>query len=108
MKHLKTYEKTINKPDIWDYVVCTDDYNSDMKNFLENNIGKYICVGLTYPYIYVIEYEKPPIELKHYFGYDYSGNIIKNSTSVKEVEIVYWSKNKIDCERYIAANKYNI
>jgi hypothetical protein len=104
MKHLKTYENLNTLPKIGDYVVCKDLSNPTkiLGDFININIGK-ITSKKSEDEFY-IQYENVPPEIQEYFKY----SNIKNTRYFLDNEILFWSKNKTDCEVYISSNKYNI
>jgi len=102
MKHLKTYEK-LNEPQIGDYVICEESSQIGDKRtiqFISNNIGQFIKWN-TYPnssrYPFIIYYETASVNL-----------FSKKTREMNLKEIIYFSKNKEDCEDYLAAKKYNL
>lgn len=110
MKHLKIFEDIKTKPEIGDYVICNEivDFNQEeLENFLNNNIGQYVCLkpsGESFPYL--IQYKNIPKELLSNFIKDYNG--FSHVRDVNLREIVHKSKNKKDLETYIISNKYNL
>ena len=103
MKYIKTYEQNI-EPQVGDYVICQDgsysvENNYEKKTFISNNIGKiikYDTGSASYPYI--VYYETAP---SNYFTMGKTRPMGRN-------EIMHFSKNKEDCEIYLAAKKYNL
>jgi len=105
----KIFEK-LNEVKIGDYVVMnplTGNNSSATKvleilnNFLTNNIGQIVDV---LPDYFRVKYKKSPIELSG-LGY-FSPDHIR--CFLRENRIMFKSKNKEDCEAFIAANKYNL
>ena len=119
MKYIKTYEG-LKKPEIGDYVVCEEDVDEltpkkdyiDVHNFTSNNVGVYVIHknNTNNDFHYVIKYENIPEELEIDFMDDDTDNY-NEFTSCRRMslgEIVYWSKDKEDCEVYLSTKKYNI
>ena len=96
----KLYEEiNQNEPEEGDYVICSE-YEKDIKDFIENNVGQYVHyeVGARYPYD--IEYNIPDNIIKIYFE--------NNCRRFSFDEIKYWSKDKDELESFLAAKKYNL
>ena len=110
MKHLKTYEQN-NGDDLQidDYVVCKENegISKDISDFTSNNVGQFIENMISYdvPY-YIVAYENVPKEIMHYFSDGSSLSHLGRRMYISE--IIYFSKNKLDCETYISASKYNL
>ena len=130
MKHLKTFEATIEDndhtkpPQPGDYVICEEE-NSNLANleyFLENNIGQFIKYrtpndeNVNYRTIpnkhsYIVQYHnpKPPLAIINYFKYS---NRYNNCRFMSIDEIKYWSPNKKELENILEirslSNKFNI
>jgi hypothetical protein len=109
MKHLKTYEKNNNNPQIGDYVICSSiSGGHKLNNFLSQNIGQYIEENnpsqskVSSLWAYIIKYENIPNSL---ISANFNG---KNYRYVTRNEIIMWSPNKEDLETYIDQNKYNL
>jgi len=97
----KIYEN-LSKPQVGDYVVCQDLDRSlprQTLEFISNTIGELIKYkkGTLFPYI--IYYKDSP--QNNHFQYH-------NQRMMQLKEILFWSKNKEDCEDYLAAKKYNL
>lgn len=103
MKHLKLYEELNNKPKLYDYVVCSPDeidcntYEKTVKlqNHVANNPGQIIEI---YPK------NAEPYKVKYTFGPD----IFDANIPFSLEEILYFDKNKENCEAFIQALKYNL
>ena len=116
MKYLRLYEQN-SMPQIGDYVVCRmdarmDALKEDLKifiDFFDNNIGRVekmtndnMREDLPSTYLeYPIVYTGVPKRMKDFFNYSDYRYMLKS-------EIVFWSKDKDDCEIYIMTNKYNL
>lgn len=97
LKHLRTFE--LNKPQIGDYVIMSSGSNSyEIKNFIENNIGRIADISYDRYYLYV-RYENVPITIKNIFG---------RARQFNESNVVHISKNEEDLKAIIAQNKYNL
>lgn len=90
MKYIKTYEN-LEEPQIGDFVVINVSHITNFKDFIENNVGKIIKTDAHINWPYEIQYD-----------------IIKKSIITSRKEILYFSKNKEDCEAYLASKKYNL
>jgi len=115
MRHIKTYENTIDNPKLGDYVICfekldidNDDDNNDYMEFLSNNIGKIVLIdyyrGNSIKFDYLVEYNNIPKKLTVYFQ-DYD---IPNTRPMDIDEIVEFSESKEDLVMKITSNKYNL
>jgi hypothetical protein len=109
MKHIKHFE-SINNPKIGDYVVC---YEEDeitksikdipgFKNFLSNNVGRYINVFDSDVFPYEIQYENIPIHLQEYYFND------DGTRQFSRKQILFHSKDKEKAKLFIQAIKYNL
>ena len=99
MKYIKTFESKLT-PQIGDYVICKDEYNTVIQDFISNSIG-IIIPGETGRKYYTVKYENIPRSIRTYFRIDGDRSFGKN-------DIVYHSKNKEDLEHFVQANKYNL
>jgi len=120
MKYIKTFENLTDEPQIGDYVVCEDsvfnknDGSRDEKiiDFITNNVGQYIQdndgkFGSGF-YKYVIKYENVPSDVSGFeFIVNGDGELDKIRIMTRK-EILFYSKNKKDCEEFIVAKKYNV
>jgi len=114
MKYLKKYESIKNEePQIGDYVLVNSDisYNSDkFEKFISNSIGIIVKINLSKSLL--IKYKKIPANIKYVFRYrdtiKGSSNQTNNSILIGPNDILYYSKNKEDCEIYLAQQKYNL
>lgn len=95
--------KKVMLPHIGDYVVCNiiDNFDTEFQNFTKNSIGKII----DYKGVYCCEYENIPEKIDKFFGEYKDGT--KFITALSN-EIIFYSENKEDVERYLKAKKYNI
>ena len=104
----KIYE-AINqgKPEVGDYVICDDILaEGPVKNFILNNIGKYITYNKNTHYSYIIEYDNIPNDIIQKFKKNaFHGD---NCKRMGIDEIKYWSKDKEELEEILAENKYNL
>lgn len=117
MKHLKRFENlNTNKPQLGDFVICDENAvsNSESKKFIKSTIGKYIKYlysgkDIVEDYRYVIEYEDVPFDLRR-DSYDFSWEAGSNQLCIRAniKEILMWSSDRKDLERYIDTMKYNI
>jgi len=102
MKHLKTYEMIEEEPQIGDWVVCKDqspaipDKEAD---FISSNIGKISKFNGSDTYFHYIVYYKDSENNRYFVGHERKMN---------RKEIIYHSKNKEDCEAFLAMNRYNL
>jgi len=121
MRYLKTYESIIDGPQIGDYVICDEGYDEwsmtpygkKLANFINNNIGNVVKIRKGTKFNqknkYTIQYQNIPIELEQAFNTWGNKNIKDYKIryfSIKEIK--YYSKNKEDCEAYLASKKYNL
>jgi len=112
MKYIKTYESLNNEPEIGDYVLCTDLFNSGDKlvNFIETNIGQFVRYSkdediehkYAKNYPYMIQYNIPDYffsddEIHDYFT-PINDNDIKLCRIMKRNEILYFSPDKKNVE----------
>ena len=99
MKYIKTYEENIDSPQIGDYVITY--FQQQAPANIENVVGKIINVDISPSgnLIYDIEYM--------WINNKEVGNGRITLSHQKE-DMIYWSKNKEDCEAYLSANKYNL
>ena len=109
MKYLRTYEK-LDEPQIGDYVVCMEELSSDKDSlsvikFLTNNVGQFIIKNdnSIFKFFYLIKFENVPKRLSGKF---FDGS--KGCRRMSRDEILYFSKDKEDCEIFINAKKYNL
>lgn len=102
MKHLKKFEKLHNL-EAGDYVICYEEsrLGTDIGNFINNNIGKYLYYEKDNTYHYGVKYENIPIELR-------SGFTVNNIRWFDEREILYYSKDKKELELKLQSLKYNL
>jgi hypothetical protein len=97
------------EPKIGDYVICYDG-QSDLEDFLANNVGKIIKKSKNgYGHKnhlgkYLVLYKNIPVE----FEEDFKFNNIDGTRPMRRYEILYFSNKEKDCEMYINTNKYNI
>jgi len=92
MKHLKTFENISKGPQVGDYVVCETDQEKVYAQFVRSNVGLITRIIFLSSYPYEIEYSHTFLGTQFFY---------RN-------EIVFWSKNKKDCEMFLDANKYNL
>jgi hypothetical protein len=106
MKHLKIYEElNIGEPNVGDYVICTNNFfNENLREFLQNNIGRIINGEKSSMDYYIVFYEDIDDDLNKYFNELADGYEIP----IFESEILYWNKNKEELQYIIDANKYNL
>lgn len=108
MKHIKTYENTIGKPKLGDYVICSENANYDMHEFISKNIGKIVLTVYqptnTVKYDYLVQYNNIPENLNIYFE-DYGAS---NARPMDIDEITEFSENRENLEFVLNANKYNL
>ena len=98
MKHLKLFENYNNTPEEGDYVVANwDKFKDSYQNFLLHNIGEISHVYGNGEYEVLYDPKSLPAEFN-------SDNVFL----FPEEQILYWSNNKNDCERYLATKKYNV
>ena len=94
-----------SKPQVRDYVICRAFFNNEYLNiFLFENIGQIIRIDDISRYQYIVKYnisKDLTEDLRTFF--DNAGH-----RYFQENEIVHFSKNKEDCEAYLAALKYNL
>lgn len=113
MKHLKTYENVNNnESQVGDYVLCkpnnmdvlfgTKNQKTNLKNFIQNNIG--IIKKITADEIQV-KYHDVPFTINKFFNYD-------NTLSFELDEIIISSSDiediKKEYELRFTSNKYNL
>ena len=105
MKFIKKFED-LGGPQVGDYVVCEDTvYGFELQNFTNSHVGRFIKEEDGF---YIIKYENVPRNLKFDMTYANRNNSYSDVAIMNEGEIKYWSKDKEDCEAYLAAKKYNI
>jgi hypothetical protein len=103
MKYLKLFEN-INEPQIGDYVLCKEMDSNDKKllEFIDNNVGRIVDTKPetdVFTELFVIKYKNIP------FDNNWQN---KNTRYFLREEILFWSKDKEDCEAFLNAKKYNI
>ena len=109
MKYLKTFEDTIKddiKPQIGDYVIINSESEfSEVKNFINNSIGRIVDFDDEANTPAVVEFENIPNKIKFYFR-------IRNTRSFFYEQIKYFSPNKEECLDMLPlladSNKYNL
>jgi len=106
--YIKTFEKiNIGSPKKGDWVICNEE--SNLKNFLNNNIG--FCYGYKErdEYKYRVGYpDNIPRNFENKFNRTlYNGENLMARIFSKS-EILYWSKDKNELEAILASNKYNL
>ena len=103
MKHIKPYKNRKSKIKVGDYVICESSSHNqiELKNFIDNSIGKIIKCPFDTSFLYRIKYENIPPKLVGFF--DAVGD---RGFSVSQ--IVAHSKDKGELEDILAANKYNL
>ena len=100
MKHLKSYENNNTIPKKGNYVLMsTDHLDVDVKNFINNNIGKIVNNIMSKNSSVMIKYENVPENIEEYF--------IPYRT-FSQHQILYFSPNKEDVKRQLTANKFNL
>jgi hypothetical protein len=112
-------EVSLTKPEEGDYVIVTenDHRNAKLNNFLKNNIGQIVKIekdGELDSVSYYIQFQKVPEDLQYFFEYGSSsffvitGIKIKNTRIFVKNEILFYSKNREDCEIFLTAKRYNL
>jgi len=104
-KSYETIEDTIEdkSPQLEDYVICKDNEETHLNEFLNNNIGVIKdIVEETYPFD--VQYENIPKNLSAHFGF----GGVKNDRVMSREEILYFSDDKEKLEQIILNNKYNL
>lgn len=97
------------EPKIGDYVVCYDG-DSELKDFMFNNIGQIVKINKKgYGHKnnlghYLVKYKNYPKELENEFTWD----DIDGGRPMRKYEILHFSKNKKELEMFIQMNKYNL
>lgn len=121
MKHILTYEKLKSNPQIGDYVLCIDRYetvNKKVIEFIENNIGQIveytklsgdISPEMKKVYPYVVKYKIP----KDFFSFDeFNDNFTVDERPklrlMGKKEIIFFSPNLKDAKDFLTAKKFNI
>ena len=122
MKYLNTFNESIKDgPQIGDYVIC-DEKCCDIESqiFTSENIGQIFDNISNRRYKYVVKYDNVPENLQQQFSNAITNfcneeQIIKFAlqkkckwTVMSQEEVIFWSKNKEDCETYLISNKYNL
>lgn len=101
MKHLKIFEEyfiPLSKPEEGDFVVANwDKFKDSYQNFLLHSIG--VISKVYYNGEYEVLYD--PKGILPEFNSD-------NLFIFTEEQILYWSRNKKNCEKYLATKKYNL
>ena len=98
MKHIKLFENYNNTPEVGDFVVANwDKFKDSYQDFLLSNIGEISKVYYNDEYEVLYDSTSLPSE----FNSD-------NKFLFPEDQILYWSRNKKDCEKYLATKKYNL
>ena len=119
MKYIKTFEslQNQNEPQVDDYVVVIRDidYGDDSskhkeyKDYISNNVGQVIKKNIKYLSVF---YENIPEEFKFWHTNINIGKLGNSKIlKVKDVEyknVAFFSKNKEECEIFIASKKFNI
>jgi len=98
------YEMDENEPQIGDYAICkeTGTNASDRQiNFVSDNIGNIVEYRPNLKFKYIVYYENAPEKLFTFGGKD-------KFRQMSREEIIYYSKNKEDCEVYMDTTKYNL
>ncbi len=136
MRYIKAYENINNTElKVGDYVLCKDltelsknnqffDTQKIFKNFISKNVGKIIKIDNQLENSIFVSYKNIPEEILDYafytisnltkYGIDTQNYIIpeyktySNIVAFKKDEIIYFSKNKEDVEKYTNIIKYNI
>ena len=96
-------------PQVGDYVICCDhDMGTpDLQNFIDNNVG--LLIKREKDGMYIVKYENILKEVRSEMRYlDEDGYNHKNVALMYYHEIIYWSKDKEDCESWLSAKKYNL
>jgi hypothetical protein len=120
MKYIKTYEENNNKLEIGDYAIYAP--KSDILNyFFEENVGQIIGYndGLNtsinfYPYYikYDIKFDNDGKIINDKYNFSKSSfQFLENEDGVRVCNpknIVFFSKDKKECEAYLEAQKYNL
>jgi len=107
MKYLKLFEAKLNRPEIGDYVICdSDELVSRVADFISTHIGRYVIKINSNAFPYIIYYEEAPSGLIE--EEDIDPNNRDKHIGFSKKEILFFSKNKEDCEAYLAAKKYNL
>jgi hypothetical protein len=111
-----------NKPQVGDYVYCIEEIgtytkNKEVLNFIKNNIGRILGYyeknynNTNNREYYLVKYENIPNNIEDIFEQDDPDNvdgIIENSYVFYPNEIIDFSKEKKDLEKYLDVNKYNL
>jgi hypothetical protein len=107
MKYIKTYEDINKEPQVGDYVIC-DDYFDKLTEFEANNIGQITSIDddVDNGAPYNIKYNNIPYNIRTWFFYNDDHNYGIRPMSIEE--IIFFSSNKEEVERYLQANKYNL
>ena len=114
MKHIKTFENHIDRPEVGDYVICevTDDYTDEqfkIDDFLNNNIGILVKIRTNE---YDVQFEKS-MEYSDWndLSRSFQDNLeegYENIASFYVDEIIFWSKDKEDLLDKLREKKYNL
>ena len=115
MKYLKRFEDiNIDEPKVGDYAVFFDDIGqigSDVSGdfneylyFINNTIGEIIKIENIDAYKYHVKFENVPTNINKYFDKTFDYYYLRFHIE----EILYWSKDKEELEKYIQAKKYNL
>jgi len=122
MKHIKEFENIQETPQIGDYVLCQETLNdnTDVHNFLSNNIGKIIKIseantddywpGKSIFRTHLVEFNTEPNRNRTYMDFTRK-NKNMNTTyfkSFNKKQIVAFGKTINEVELKLAQKKYNI
>lgn len=100
------YYKDLKDLVIGDYVIMKPEnlYSNDFIYFIENNVGQ--IVNIMPPALFSVKYENIPTEITSFFKYADETKFNEKYFDIDE--IVFMSKNKSDCELFLATKKYNL
>jgi hypothetical protein len=115
MKHLKTFENTIeDEPHAGYFVILKENdanlsFYKDLNNFVTDNIGVISGFVDNDDMTVLFPYNIPKNLLYKVQYSDYSDVLkVGNTILVPIIDIKHFSQNKEDIEHYISADKYNI
>jgi len=107
MKYIKKFE-SYKELELFDYVICDVNFTvayDETKEFVENNIGRYIeYYNDTVNFPYCIEYFNVPDNIKDDFNIYHGKTVLWMELN----DIVFNSKTKEGAKVYLNAKKYNI
>ena len=99
------------EPQVGDYIICKEDFRSELTYkiaiFINNNIGRVVRIlsdksdkNDKNDYFLYAKYDNIPTDIKDWFQ--------DNVRMMFLEEIIFFSKDKEDCETYLTAKNFNL